>query len=162
MKYKLEFRPIQKEDNPEMANVIRTVMTEFGTVGEGYSINDPEVDGMYEAYDNEKSVFFVITSDGVVKGGGGIAPLLGGDPEICELKKMYFQPEIRGLGFGKVMVTKCLEEAKRMGYKKCYLETVVRMEAANKLYQKLGFKKLEGAMGNTGHSSCEAWYVMDL
>ena len=36
-------------------------------------------------------------SDAVV-GGAGYAPLTGGDPGTCELRKMYFFPELRGLG----------------------------------------------------------------
>ena len=40
------FRRIRPEDNSTVAHIIRTVMTEFDCVGEGYSINDPE-DGGY-------------------------------------------------------------------------------------------------------------------
>lgn len=162
MKGKIILRPIQPQDNKGMAKVIRTVMTEFGTVGEGYSINDPEVDFMHQAYDQPRSVFYVICQDDEVLGGGGIAPLEGGNSDVCELKKMYFKPALRGMGYGRKLVQQCLKDASLFGYKKCYLETVARMEAANILYQKLGFQKLNAAMGNTGHSSCEAWYVIDL
>ena len=37
-------REIQQEDNEQVARIIRQVMTEFGAVGDGYSINDPEVE----------------------------------------------------------------------------------------------------------------------
>lgn len=158
----LTLRPIEAADNPAMAQVIRTVMQEFAAVGEGYSINDPEVEALFETYNREDSIFYVLVRDNQVMGGGGIAPLLGGPEGVCELKKMYFYPEIRGLGWGKKMVLECLEAARRLGYRQCYLETIDRMAGANILYQKLGFKKLEKAMGATGHSSCEAWYVIDL
>ena len=55
-----------------------------------------------------------------------------------------------------------LEDAKRLGYKKCYLETVERMWQANSLYQKMGFKKLEAQMGDTGHGACEVFYACEL
>ena len=41
--------------------------------------------------------------DGRVVGGGGIAPLAGGDPDVCELRKMYFLPSLRGLGAGMAL-----------------------------------------------------------
>jgi len=41
----LTLRPITPTDNAAIANVIRTVMPEFSCVGEGFSINDPEVAG---------------------------------------------------------------------------------------------------------------------
>ncbi|MCC7504801.1 MAG: GNAT family N-acetyltransferase, partial [Saprospiraceae bacterium] len=72
----LSFRPVRPEDNPQVANIIRTVMTEYGAVGEGYSIEDPEVNAMYEAYDNNRALFLVLqTEDGRLVGCGGIAPL---------------------------------------------------------------------------------------
>ncbi len=162
MKPKYQLRLIQKEDNPQMATVIRKVMEEFGAIGEGYSVNDPEVDEMFEAYDQVNARYYVICEGERILGGGGIAALEGETNKVCELKKMYFYPELRGLGWGKKMLLQCLEDGRELGYEQCYLETVARMEGANILYQKLGFKKLDHAMGNTGHSSCESWYVMDL
>lgn len=156
------FRLIENDDNEAAARLIRTVMTEFGCVGEGYSINDPEVDAMFKTYNQEKSVFFIVTHRGEVVGGGGISPLAGGDGETCELKKMYFYPQARGFGLGKKMVRLCLEAAKEKGFRRCYLETVERMAAANHLYQKMGFEKIDAPLGATGHCSCEAWYVKTL
>lgn len=156
-------RPIQVTDNPQVARIIRTVMTEFGCVGEGYSILDAEVDDMHGAYAVHGSAFFVVEkTDGEVLGCGGIGPLSGSGEGTCELKKMYFLPELRGLGFGKKMVTTCLKKAQELGYRQCYLETVDRMVQANLLYQKMGFDKICSPMGATGHCSCDAWYVKVL
>ncbi|MBI1227485.1 MAG: GNAT family N-acetyltransferase [Bacteroidetes bacterium] len=158
---KFILRPIKSADNQQVAHIIRTVMTEFGCVGEGYSILDTEVDDMFGTYNKERSAFFVIEQKGTreVLGCGGVGPLVGCSPEVCELRKMYFQPELRGLGFGKKMVVTCLEKAKEMGYHHCYLETVDRMAQANNLYKKMDFEKIERPMGSTGHCSCDAWYV---
>ena len=75
---------------------------------------------------------------------------------------MYFLPEGRGKGFGKKMIDICLQAARERDFKKCYLETVERMSAANGLYQKMGFRKLACAMGNTGHGGCDTFYALDL
>ncbi len=157
-----QFRPIQKQDKEQVAVLIRTVMTEFGCVGEGYSINDPEIDDMFHAYNREGAAFFVIENEGRVVGCGGIAPLEGGDKSTCELRKMYYYPELRGKGWGKKMLDHCLQIAKEKGYTQCYLETVERMEQANILYRKMGFRKSGQRFGDTGHGSCEAFYVKEL
>ncbi len=157
-----EVRLIQKEDEEQVARLIRSVMTEFGAVGEGYSIMDPEVDRMYEVYREPGSAFFVIAKGNEIMGCGGVAALAGGEGDTCELKKMYFYPAVRGLGFGKKLLDKCLKEAAALGYRLCYLETVERMWQANLLYQRAGFRKIDGPMGCTGHNSCETFYIKEL
>ena len=75
---------------------------------------------------------------------------------------MYFLPEARGHGWGRKLMEKCLDTARRLGYQKCYLETVERMQTANLLYKKMGFEALCGRMGDTGHGSCDTYLVKDL
>ncbi|TCT25888.1 putative acetyltransferase [Thermomonas haemolytica] len=104
----VSIRPIQPGDDAAMAAVIRTVMPEFGAVGSGFAINDPEVDWMSRAYAAPRHAYFVLERDGRVLGGAGVAPLAGGDPDTCELRKMYFLPEARGLGAGAAMMERCL------------------------------------------------------
>lgn len=155
-------RTIQRADNPVTARIIREVMAEFGTVGEGYSSEDEEIDGMYEAYNGPRSVFYVIEKEGRLLGCGGIGPLPGDEGDTCELRKMYFLPELRGHGLGRKLVAQCLDDARRLGYRSCYLETVDRMWQANLLYQKMGFQRLEKRCGDTGHCSCEGYYELIL
>jgi putative acetyltransferase len=155
-------RPLQQADNARVALIIRQVMTEFACVGDGYSIEDPEVDDMFNAYSADNAAFFVIEKQGAVLGCGGFGPLVGGDKTICELKKMYFLTELRGLGMGRKLLDHCITAARNCGYEKMYLETVERMTAANKLYQKRGFVKLAGPEGATGHSGCDAFYTLLL
>ena len=156
------FREIRPGDNEQVARVIRTVMTEFGAVGEGFSIMDPEVDHMYEAYADPRARMYVIEKDGKIFGCGGFGPLAGADAHICELKKMYFMKDLRGLGFGKKLVLQSLDEARKAGFTQCYLETLARMEPANTLYRNLGFRPLEGPVGATGHGKCDIWYLLNL
>lgn len=158
-----KFRLIRPEDNLIMARIIREVMTEFKTVGPGYSINDPEVDHMFEAYeDPATSRYFVLEINGQVVGGGGVGPLANSDEPVCELRKMYFLPAVRGNGWGRKLLEQCLEAARELGYQRCYLETVARMETANLLYKKMGFETLCGKLGDTGHSGCDTYFVKDL
>jgi len=156
-------RPIVSTDNPVIAQIIRQVMIEFKTVGPGYSINDPEVDHMFEAYQDETTAqYLILELDGKIVGGGGIGPLANSDEKVCELRKMYLLPEARGQGWGRKLLSACLVAAQKLDYKKCYLETVNRMETANLLYKKMGFEALCGRMGDTGHGACDTYFVKEL
>ena len=155
-------RPIEASDDPAMAAIIRRVMTEFGAVGPGYSIEDPEVDGMHAAYAGERSAYFVVESSGVLLGGAGIAPLLGAAPGICELRKMYVLSEGRGLGLGKRLMLGCLEAARERGYRLCYLESLEHMQAARGLYRAFGFQDRAGPLGASGHDACNTWMTLEL
>jgi putative acetyltransferase len=155
-------RPITPADDAAVAAIIRAVMPEFGAVGSGFAINDPEVDWMARAYAEPRSSYFVIEREGRVLGGAGVAPLIDGDPDVCELRKMYFLPELRGVGAGAAMMAQCLEAARGHGFRRCYLETLRGMDSAMKLYERTGFRRIPGPMGATGHGGCNAFYLLDL
>jgi len=155
-------RPIEPGDDAAMAAIIRCVMPEFGAGGDGFAINDPEVDWMHRAYSTPRCAYFVLERDGVVIGGGGVAPLTGADTDVCELRKMYFLPQARGRGAGGAMMTRCLDAARTLGYRRCYLETLRGMDAAIKLYERSGFEPLNAPMGDTGHGGCNRFYLLTL
>ena len=158
------FRPIRAGDRAAVARLIRTVMPELGAKGPGFAINDPEVDDMFTAYQEKRSAYFVVTrtDTGAVVGGCGYARLAGGDVRTCELRKMYFLPEVRGLGIGQRLLTECLGRARRAGFSRIYLETLAAMSQARALYERSGFEKLAGPMGETGHFGCNSFYIRDL
>jgi putative acetyltransferase len=65
---------------------------------------------MSRAYAEPRIAYFVVERDGRVLGGAGVAPLARrrcGD--TCELRKMYFLPEARGIGAGAAMMARCLQ-----------------------------------------------------
>ena len=155
-------REIKKEDNVALAEVIRSVLIEKEVPKTGTAFEDKELDMMFETYQDKKSVYYVLVSDGNVLGGGGITPLRGGDAKVCELQKMYFSSDARGKGMGRAMIEKCLDFAKAEGFELCYLETMPNMHTAQKLYQKVGFEYINHAMGNTGHCSCSVWMTKSL
>jgi putative acetyltransferase len=157
-----DIRRVDRGDNQAVANIIRTVMPEFGASGAGFAIHDSEVDDIFKAYSRPRTAYFVCELDGKIVGGGGVAPLEGGDPNICELKKMYFLPEARGKGFGQKVLTSCINAAREIGFHLCYLETFNTMKDAMKLYEKNGFEKIKGPMGNTGHFACDTFYTLKL
>ncbi|MDF1518216.1 MAG: GNAT family N-acetyltransferase [Lutibacter sp.] len=157
-----KIREIQLKDNPKIAKVIRKILIEFGVPKVGTAYADKILDTLYEAYDTEKAIYYVIEKDGEIFGGAGIKQLDNYEGNVCELQKMYFLPEARGVGLGSKMMETCLQKAKEFGFEQCYLETLPYMEDARKLYRKVGFIDLEAPMGDTGHYSCNLWMLKEL
>ncbi len=155
-------RSIEPRDDAAVAQIIRSVMPEFGAGGEGFAIHDAEVAAMHASYSQPRSAYFVIEMDGRVQGGGGVAPLIGGDECTCELRKMYFLPELRGRGAGRALMQRCLDAARGFGFHRCYIETLTGMDQAQALYAKFGFTPLPGPLGNTGHHGCNRFFILDL
>lgn len=155
-------RPIRRADNAAVARLIRDVMTEYGAVGCGFSIQDPEVDAMFEAYPAPRSAFFVIEHGRTILGCGGMGPLAGGEPGVCELRKMYFRQELRGKGLGSRLLALILDEARTAGYTLCYLESLETMGQARRLYERYGFVEHEGPLGSTGHTGCNRFMTLAL
>lgn len=155
-------RKIEPEDNPEVKKVIQAVLIEMGVPKVGTAYADESLNDMYGTYDKPRRGYFVIEEDGKLIGCAGIAPLDGGDPEVCELQKMYFLPEARGRGVGTEMMKTCLDFARTQDFTKCYLETMPYMENARKLYARTGFQPLERPMGDTGHYNCSVWMIKEL
>jgi putative acetyltransferase len=60
------------------------------------------------------------------------------------------------------MITRCLDAARGFGFKRCYLETLTGMDAAQALYRKHGFTPLCAPMGSTGHHGCDRWFIREL
>ena len=155
-------REIEPRDNKAVANLIREVLVELGAPKVGTAYEDKSLDVLSEVYDKDKAAYFVTEVDGIIVGGAGISQLENTTDNICELQKMYFSSQARGKGLGAIMIKKCVETAKGLGYEKCYLETLPYMKSAVKLYKKTGFKTLSQPLGNTGHYSCTEWMIKEL
>jgi putative acetyltransferase len=152
----LKVRPITAADNPLIAQVIRQVSAEFGlTADKGYTVSDPNLDRLYELYSETNSAYWIVEHDGLVVGGGGVAPLACSAPDICELQKMYFLPQVRGLGLARDLALRAMDYGRQQGFRRCYLETTGSLTRAIKLYESLGFELIDSAMGCTGHVDCE-------
>jgi putative acetyltransferase len=154
-------RKIEKEDNIPIKKLIVSILKEYGADREGFAFSDVSLNAMYETYQVDGGVYFVIEKDHKILGGAGISPLIG-EENTAELQKMYFHKKVRGKGLGQILIKRLSRKAKEMGYKKLYLETLSTMNDANKLYFKSGFKLLNAPLGRTGHFGCDHWYLKDL
>jgi putative acetyltransferase len=106
-------RKIKKEDNSQIANVIREVFISDDYPKTGTAFADSQLDFMFEAYDKPKAIYFVVVDTeinsafyGKIIGGAGVSQLDNSNENICELQKMYFLKEARGKGIGQEMILK--------------------------------------------------------
>ena len=113
-------RPIQAQDNTEIARSIREVSKEFGLAAEsGFAVADPILDDLYTVYSQKNSQYWIIENEhGQIFGGGGLSELKG-DETILEIQKMYFLPEIRSLGFAKQILEKSFQFTDQQACKSC-------------------------------------------
>lgn len=155
-------REIKPEDNKSIETIMTNCFKEFGLPTVGSSLEDGDVKKMYEGFQGERAIYYVIEDHGKVLGGGGVKQLQGADSVTCELQKMYFNPDARGKGYGKQMFNLCLKAAKDFGFKYCYLESASQLKSAIKLYEMNGFKHLDKPLGKTGHTICGVYMLKEL
>ena len=154
-------RNIELQDNAAIAKIIRSCLKEFGADKPGTVYYEDRTDNLFGLYSEERSVYFIAEIEGRILGGGGISPTNGLSEDTCELVKMYLLPEARGKGIGAALINKCLETAKQKGFNKVYLESLPELNRAITVYEKFGFKKLNGPLGNTGHLS-GVWMIKEI
>ena len=68
----------------------------------------------------------------------GIRPSSDG---VCEMKRLYVEPDMRGNGIGRQLALAAIKAAKALGYRKVMMDTLPAMRIAVKLYRELGFKE---------------------
>lgn len=150
-------RPLQPADNAAIAVIIRDALAEFGANKPGTVFFDPTTDDLYSLFQQKGSVYFIAERNGIIVGGAGIFPTEALPEGYCELVKMYLNKAVRGAGLGRHLIDKCLQWAKANGYTHCYLETMPELRKAVSVYEKFGFRYLNGPLGNSGHFGCDVW-----
>lgn len=158
----IEIRSIQPKDNAALAVIIRNALAEFGANKPGTVFFDPTTDALSQLFETPGSFYLVAVAGDQLLGGAGIFPSAGLPAGVAELVKMYLHKDARGKGLGRLLIDRCLEKAKQMGYKSIYLETMPELSKAVTVYEKFGFQYLKEPMGNTGHFGCDVWMIKEI
>lgn len=155
-------RPIEKKDNPLLAELIRKVFREFKVDQPGTVYTDPTTDNLFQLFETPGSTYWVAEENGVLLGGCGIYPTDGLPVHCAELVKFYLSSESRGKGIGEALMQKSFSSAKELGYKQLYLESFPEFGKAVGMYERSGFEKIAVPLGNSGHYACNIWMVKGL
>lgn len=159
MKYTI--REIEKKDDKNVEQVIRSCLIEYGANHEGTAWEDPDLCRFSEVYHSEGNKYWVAENEnGRIVGGVGIGKLVGMD-SVCELQKMYCLPEARGVGIAHKLMKEALTYAKKY-YERCYLETLENMKAAQRFYEKYGFQRVKEPLVKTKHFACGVRFIKEL
>ena len=156
------FREVKKEDNVLLARMIRQVFKEHDAPQSGTVFSDPTTDNLFGLFRKSRSVLWVAELDGIALGCCGIYPTEGLESKCLELVKFYLAESERGKGTGRQLMELCIASARKLGYKKLYIESMPHFSKAVRIYEKLGFRKLSSPLGNSGHTTCNIWMLLEL
>jgi len=114
----------------------------------GYQLDIKEMMGTFISelpmYCLPKTRLYVVNYENDIIGLGGYKKK---DETVVELKRVYLQKQYRGKGFGRKLVSRLIDDAKRFSFNKMFLESAGFMEEAYSLYKSLGFVKITNYQG---------------
>ncbi len=158
----IAFRHLEKKDNKEIAELIRSVFREFGIARPGTVYFDPTTDNLYSLFQTPGSIYWLAEDNGKIIGGCGIYPTQNLPKGCGEVVKLYLDASYRKQGIGRQLLEMSIESAKKLGYTQLYLESLPELGKAISLYQKEGFRFIDHKMGDEGHFGCTIWMIKDL
>jgi GNAT superfamily N-acetyltransferase len=136
MENKIELKEVKTEEDFSSAKILILEYVNWLGIDLSSQNFDHEVSTMPETYGAPNGGLCIVLRNNKAVGVAGIKRF---NETECEVKRMYVQPESRGLGIGKLLLTQCIEIAKRLNYDKAKLDTADFMKAAIKLYTDNGF-----------------------
>jgi ribosomal protein S18 acetylase RimI-like enzyme len=134
----LEILQIRAARPADMADVRAMLQEYVAWIGLDLAFQeiDAELDGLPGEYTPPRGALLVAADGDRRVGMIGLRPLEAG---ICEMKRLYVRPEARGRGLARRLITRLLDEARRLNYVEIRLDTLPMMSEAQALYQALGF-----------------------
>ena len=107
---------------------------------------DSEIDNPLYKYSAPVGALFIASYNAIPVGCIALQPLQ--EPQTCEMKRLYVDPEYRNLKIGDALVKILIQEAQSLGYATMKLDTLERLQAAIQLYQKFGFETVTAYYDN--------------
>ncbi|EDZ92146.1 GCN5-related N-acetyltransferase [Limnospira maxima CS-328] len=135
-------RSWESGDRQVVQDLIASVLAEYrlNCEPEGADIDVWEVEKYYLNNDGE---FWVVEQHQNLVGTAAYYPINRGTNAV-EIRKMYLQPQVRGLGLGKYLLTQLEQEIHRRGFQEIWIETATVLREAVKLYEHHGYEPTTG------------------
>jgi ribosomal protein S18 acetylase RimI-like enzyme len=143
-------------ETPEHIALARELMTEYATALEfnlcfqNFEKEMAELPGKYATPSGRLLLAF---QDNRPAGVIALRPLTGEGAadkfRCCEMKRLFVRPAFRGLGMGRVLAERLIQEARNCGYACMRLDTVRgSMDRAIEMYRELGFREIPAYCDN--------------
>ena len=118
------------------------------------------VDDLARTFDSTHEQVWIAELDG--RRVGAIA-LVRGSGTVAHLRLFFVEPEARGHGIGRLLVSTCVARAREVGYGSMTLQTVRSLEAAGHLYRDHGFRVVEESVGQAwGKEHVDQTWTLEL
>lgn len=101
-------------------------------------------------------VFVLVRREGRTVGCGGVQRI---DDDVAEVKRMWIDPECRGLGLARRLLAVLEDHARRLGHRRVVLDTNGELLEAIALYDSAGYRPVERYNDNP---YAERWFAKDL
>ena len=98
---------------------------------------DAELAALPGDYAPPRGRLYLALAAGRPAGCAALRPLF---PRDAEMKRLYVPPAYRGSGLGGLLAARIIEDARALGYDNLKLDTLPAMKAAQRMYEKLGFR----------------------
>ena len=159
----LNYRRIEAADDKRIAEIIRANLEKFHLNVPGTVYFDPELEHLSDFYNGGpagRAYFVALDEAGQVVGGAGVTEY-GGIEGGAELQKLYLADPAKGKGYGRELMRIVEDWARSAGYRKLYLETHTNLTAAMRLYEKMGFRRIERPCSAV-HGTMNRFYLKAL
>jgi ribosomal protein S18 acetylase RimI-like enzyme len=133
---------VRRAGPADHAGVTRELVAYFAFLGEELDPGglDHDVADWQGEYDGVAGVMLVVVDPaGEVVGTAAVRRL---EPGVTELKRMWLRPACRGRGLARVLMDRCLEEARALGGRVLRLDSEHKLAAAVRLYRRYGFEEI--------------------
>jgi putative acetyltransferase len=133
---------IESAESPVLVGVARELFVEYSeSLGvdlcfQGFAEELARLPGEY----TRPTGRLILTFDGEHAVGCGALRRI--DDRVCEMKRVYVRPSVRGRGAGRQLIDALIEMAREIGYERMRLDTLPSMTQAKAIYRSLGFKEI--------------------
>jgi GNAT superfamily N-acetyltransferase len=139
MDHQIEIKEVKNETDFLVAKELILEYVKWLGIDLSFQNFDKEIDTLQVTYGEPDGGLCLALRDNKAVGVAGIKRF---DDRECELKRMFVQPGSRGFGIGKLILTRCIEIAKKLNYDTIKLDTADFMKSAVKLYIDNGFVEI--------------------
>lgn len=125
---------------PAMAAVARYVAEIAERMPGGFRPGDPRELSDAAVLAPPHGFFVLGTAAGVPVACGGVRTLA---PGIAEIKRMWVDPDLRGVGLGRRLLAELESRAAALGHRTVRLDSNSVLVAAQRLYERAGYRPIE-------------------